>query len=58
MIPIITNCRLREYIAMHECFDTVRKYDVIFARENIQGAGGGKFKLIEESKAKCHVTRR
>jgi hypothetical protein len=35
----IANCRLRERISIHECFEAVRKYDNVISRENIQGNG-------------------
>lgn len=33
----IANCHLRERISIHECFEAIRKYDNVIAREATQG---------------------
>ncbi len=35
----IANCRLRDHISIHKCFEAVRKYDNIISREGMQGEG-------------------
>ncbi len=35
----VANCRLRDHISIHECFEAIRKYDNIISRENKQGKG-------------------
>jgi hypothetical protein len=42
---MIANCRLREHISIHECFEAVRKYDNVISRDSILGEGGGKYKI-------------
>jgi hypothetical protein len=41
----IANCRLREHISIHVCFEAIRKYNNIIIRESIQGEGEGKYKF-------------
>jgi hypothetical protein len=36
----IANCRLRDLISIHECFEAVRKYDNVIMREATQGENG------------------
>jgi hypothetical protein len=36
----VANCRLRDHITIQECFEAVRKYDNVIAREATQGDGG------------------
>lgn len=31
----VANCRLREHISIHECFEAIRKYDNIIIRSNV-----------------------
>jgi hypothetical protein len=33
----VANCRLRDHISLHECFEAIRKYDNIILRDGIQG---------------------
>ncbi len=40
----VANCRLRDRISIHECFEAVRKYDNVIMREATQGEGG-KYKI-------------
>jgi hypothetical protein len=48
----IANCRLRDHISIHECFEAMRKYDNVISREYIQGEGGGrqKFRRVNDNK--------
>jgi hypothetical protein len=48
----VANCRLRDHISIHECFEAVRKYDNVISREYIQGEGGGrqKFRRVNDNK--------
>jgi hypothetical protein len=48
----VANCRLRDHISIHECFEAVRKYDNVISREHIQGEGGGrqKFRRMNDNK--------
>jgi hypothetical protein len=41
----IANCRLRERISIHECFEAIQKYYNVISRDSIQGDGGGRYKI-------------
>jgi hypothetical protein len=40
----VANCRLRDRISIHECFEAIRKYDNVITREATQG-GGNRYKI-------------
>jgi hypothetical protein len=40
----VANCRLRDRISIHECFEAIRKYDNVIMREATQGEGN-KYKI-------------
>jgi hypothetical protein len=40
----VANCRLRDHISIHECFEAVRKYDNIILQDEVQG-GQQKYKI-------------
>ncbi len=40
----VANCRLRDHITIHECFEAIRKYDNIILREGLYG-GQQRYKV-------------
>jgi hypothetical protein len=40
----VANCRLRDRISLHECFEAIRKYVNVITKEAVQGEGG-KYKI-------------
>jgi hypothetical protein len=40
----VANCRLRDHITIHECFEAIRKYDNIILREGLHG-GQQRYKV-------------
>jgi hypothetical protein len=50
----VANCRLRDRISIHECFEAIRKYDNIILREGMQ-EGHQKYKIRRMNQGKKQV---
>jgi hypothetical protein len=50
----VANCRLRDRISIHECFEAIRKYDKIILREGMQ-EGHQKYKIRRMNQGKKQV---
>jgi hypothetical protein len=50
----VANCRLRDRISIHECFEAIRKYDNIILREGMQ-EGHQKYKIRRMNQGKRQV---